>query len=150
MLVRKVEAIEAEGVTCALGWESLELLDQAFAAAGVAGDGVDGDGHGGVHEPRCNQWRHQADEAGGIAAGVGDALRALDQHAVSVGHFGEAVDPVRINAVRGRGVDDDGVGVGDELHRFLRCIVGQAEDDGVGVIHKFGARGGILAALGRN
>ena len=69
---------------------------------------------------------------------------------MAIGHLGEAIDPVRIDAMRGRRVDDDGVGVGDELHGFLRCIVRQAEDDGVGVVHQFGARGGVLAALGRD
>ena len=120
MLVGQLEAVGAEGVAGAFGRERVEFCDQALAAAGIAGDSIDGDRRRSRHKACADQRRHQADEAGGIAAGIGNALRALDQHAVAVGHLGEAIDPMRIDAMRGRSVNDDGMRIGDKLHGFLR------------------------------
>ena len=67
---------------------------------------------------------------------------------MAVRHFGEAIDPLRIDTVRRRSIDDDGAVVGDQLDRFPCCIVRQAKDHGVRFVQQFCARRGVLAALG--
>ena len=61
--------------------------------------------------------------------------------------LGETIDPVFGRAVRGRGIDDAGTVVGDQRHRFARRIVGQAENDEVGVVDRLAPRPGVLAAI---
>src|SRR3546814_2255829 len=61
------------------------------------------------------------------------------------GDLGKAIDPARCDAVGGRGVDHPRPVVGDHRHRLARGIVGQAEDDEIGVVQRLGAPRGVLA-----
>jgi hypothetical protein len=59
--------------------------------------------------------------------------------------LGQAEGPARRDAVRGAGVDDAGVGVGDQRHRLARGGVGQAQEGHVGGVEQAGALGRVLA-----
>ena len=124
----------------------LELGDHAAPAAGIAGD------RGDRHRPRrrddarFDHRPHQRDEAGRIAARIGDEPRVLDRRALRLGHFRKAVGPARCRTIRRRGVDHAHLRVGDQRHRFARRVVRQAEDHGVDAVQELGAGVAVLAA----
>ena len=80
-----------------------------------------------------------------MAARVGDALGGADFGALIRREFRQAESPGRIDAVRGGCVDDAGVRVIDERHRFLGCIVRQTEESDIGFVDQALALGQILA-----
>jgi hypothetical protein len=149
MLVRQAQAIEAErdlGVGRRRG--VLELGDHRLAAAGIAGDAVDGEGPVRRRQPGLDERPHQGDEAGRPAARIGDPARDPDHLALAAGHFREAIGPVRRGAVGGGGVDDAHAGAFDQGHGLARRLVRQAEDHRVGGVEQLAARLDVLAALG--
>ena len=89
----------------------------------------------------------EGEEAGGVAAGVGDTGGGGQRIAAAGGDFGETVGPARIGAVRGRGIDDARGGILDQRDGLARGIVGQAQDHRVGGVERVGAGVGILAGV---
>ena len=102
----------------------------------------------GRHQAGIDQRPQQQDEGAGMAARVGDALAAADGVALAGCQFGQAEDPARRRAVRGAGVDEAGLRVGDQRRGLARGGVGQAQEGHVGGIQQPRALGGVLAPIG--
>ena len=81
-----------------------------------------------------------------MAAGVGDALGSNDALAQAT-YLGEAIGPAGGGAMRGRGVDDDRVGVLHERDRLNGGGVGQAEEGDVGRVERLGTSDRVFAQL---
>ena len=148
MLVFQAKAIQLKRwAVC-----GLVRLDHRLAAARVARDGVDGDRVIGWDQPRIDQRADQADPARGVAARIGDVLCLGDLVRLVGRHLGEAIDPIRIDPVRGAGIQHFRCGVaqgGRHSGGFLGGIVRQAKDDQVHFGHDVTPSGRITASIGR-
>ena len=142
VLVGDIERVGAVGGRLRAAFE---IGDHAFAAAGIAGHRVHGQRPVGRDQPGAHQRPDQRQKAGGIAAGIGDPLRLRDRRELRRIEFGEPVGPAVRDPVRGRGVDHAGAIVVDQLDGFARSVVGQAQDDEIGVVQRRLARLGVLA-----
>ena len=144
VLVRQAQCIQFVRSRAA----GLVGLDHLAAATAVAAHRrqrhrVVGGQHAGIH-----QRAQQGDGAGGIAAGVGHALGFADGLGLLGVQLRKAVDPVRVHAVCGGGIDDARLAAGqgvDQRHRLARGIVVQAQDHHVHFAHQLLLGGGILA-----
>ena len=110
--------------------------DHFLAAARVAGQTPGGQRDGLVDDTEFHERIDDADEAGGITAGVRDPFAIDDVLPVFERQFREPVVPGRIRAVRGRGVDDLRLGVLDELHGFNGGRVRQTQEHEVCRVHE--------------
>ena len=73
----------------------------------------------------------ECDEAGGVAARVGDALRAGDLGALLRVELREPVRPLWVDAVRRARVDEHALAVARQIDRLDGGCVREAEDGGV-------------------
>ena len=150
MLVFEAEAIQEEGRGAAGG---LEFRDHRLAAAAVAGDGVDRDGIVLRQDAPLDQRADQRDGAGRVAAGVGNAWRRRDGRFLRGRQLGEAIDPVRVGAMGGGGIEQlRRIGAEGRRHRgrVLRGVVGQAEHDEIDFRHQGALGVRVLAQFGRD
>ncbi|EPX78706.1 Tryptophan synthase alpha chain [Salipiger mucosus DSM 16094] len=129
------------------GLAVLELGDHRLAAAGIAGDARDRRPRVRLDQPAGNQRPDQRDRAGRPAARVRHVARGGDGRMLALGHFRKAEDPVRIDPVRRRGVDDPRAMPLGQRHGLAGGIVGQAQDGDLCLGQRLGARGGVLAPL---
>ena len=95
--------------------------------------------------PRLHQRRGQRDEAGGVAAGHGDAGGGFQRGARAV-QLRQAVDPAGGGAVR-RGGIQHAHGRVDVRHDLARGGVRQAEESDVAAVDGVDAGGQVLALL---
>ena len=122
--------------------------DHRLAAARIAAHRVDGDRVIGGDQPGVDQRPDEADRPGRIAAGVGDPAGVGDALALAGRHLGKAVFPVRVDPVRGAGVEElwrRGAETVGQRRRFLGGGIRQAQDDEVDLRHDVASRGGVLA-----
>lgn len=106
-------------MVCQAVWYDVigEVVDVVFGAGFGAGAAVAGDAEDGRLAAEVGKERGDADlRGGGVAAWVGDAGCAGDGWAGD--EFGEAVGPVRSEAVVGGEIDDDGDFVLDGVDGF--------------------------------
>ena len=122
----------------------LVLGDHAVAAAGVAGQRETAEQRVGMDQSVLNQRRDQRDEAGSMAARVGDTLGIPDQEALAV-QLGQTVDPIVVGTMGGGTVDDDGIGAFDHFDCLPCRVIGQAKERDIGCIERLFAGGCILA-----
>ncbi|MCY1196742.1 hypothetical protein D9M72_80920 [compost metagenome] len=115
------------------------------AAARVAGHGVHRHRVIGRHQACLDQRPQEGDGASGVAARVAHAPGLRDQPALLRVHFGKAVDPARIRAMRRTGVDHADRRVDDGGRRLARGLVGQAQDGDVAGVDRLGAALRVLA-----
>jgi hypothetical protein len=146
MLVRQAEAIDARHRLRVTGRRRvLEFRDHAFAAAGIAGEAIHGDGELRRQKTGAYQRAHQRQKAGGPAARIAHPLGRCDA-VIAIGfQFGEAVGPTRRHAMGAGGVDHPHIGIVDQRHGLLRRLVRQAQDHHIGVVERGFARRRILA-----
>lgn len=148
MLVREVEAIVAErGAGVIRRVRILELGDHRLAAARIARDRVDGQRMVVRHQACADQRADEREEAGGIAARIGNSRRLGDLGRLAGLQFGKAIGPAIGHAMRARGVDHADLGGPDHLHRLARGVIGQAKDHEVRRIERILALRGVLAVL---
>ena len=126
------------------------VLDHRAAAAGIAGNAVDGDRKIGGQQAGGDQRTNRRDRALRPAAGIGDVLRVGDLLRLILVHFCKAIFPALGHAMRGRGVNDLCRVVLDQRHALLGRGIRQAEDRDIGGVEEFGPGRGFLAALGGN
>src|SRR5579859_8008499 len=149
VLVTKRKSINAIGYLGeARGRLVLELLDHPAPAAGVSRDGIDRERPARRQHPGVRQRPHQADEAGRIAAGIGDAFCAFDRGALRPRHLGEAVGPAISRPVGRGGIDHTRPVVLDEADRLARGVIRQAENDHIGAVDDLLARRSLLPPRG--
>ncbi len=145
MLVLLAEAVDAEVI---LRLALFKFGDHRLAAARIARHGVHAHRPAGRKDPGCHKRAHKRNEAGGIASGIGDPLGRSNRRALAPVHLGKAIHPARRNPVSGGGVDDDGVGIGNQAGGQPRGIVGQAEDHHIGLVDQARPLFDILALVG--
>ena len=127
------------------------LGNHLLAAAGIAGHGIDGDGIADREDAGGAQRPDEADRTRRIAAGIGNEACRLDLVALVAIHLRKTIGPVRMDAEGGGGVDDADIVVArHHLHRFLRRVVGQAENGDIGAVQHVLAHGGIAPLGFRN
>ena len=124
VLVREVEAVDTGSVEGAIAPVCLVAGDHAFATARVAREGEAAEGIVGGQDAHADERRRDRDEAGGMAARVGDAPARGDGAALPQRELGKAVDPPVGGAMCRRGVDDTDVGVLNERDRLACSFVG--------------------------
>jgi hypothetical protein len=78
----------------------------------------------------------------------GLAMRLAQRLALARREFGDAESPAGRHAVRGAGIDDAGVRVVDQRHRFAGRGIGQAQEGHVGGVEQACALGAVLALVG--
>ena len=117
-----------------------------LAAAGITGEGERRELFVLCDYPSADKRLDKGNEARGVAAGVRDALRLRDCSAAA-GEFGEAVFPAVRRAMRGRGVDDDGVRALDERDRLYCRRIGKAEKGDIAGVQRVAPCGDVLANL---
>ena len=96
-------------------------------------------------KPRADQRRDQRDKAAGVAAGHRDAPGGKHGLARVRAQLGQPVGPAQGRAVRGGGVEYDGVRVFHHLHGLARRRVRQAQYRRVAGVERALAAGGVLA-----
>ncbi|MDT4821170.1 hypothetical protein FQZ97_543330 [compost metagenome] len=99
----------------------------------------------GRHQACPDQRAQQRDGAGGIAARVAHAQGLRNQPALVRIHFGKAVHPSRVRAMRRTGVDHADRRIHDGSRRLARRLVGQAQDRHVAGVDGLGAALRVLA-----
>ena len=82
-----------------------------------------------------------------MTARVGNALGIPDSFAVCLGQLGKAVIPVRVGAVRGRGIDDTGGVILDERNGLACRRIRQAQERNVGCVQELAALLSVLAPV---
>ena len=82
-----------------------------------------------------------------MAARISHTLRVLDGFAVRLGKLGKAVVPIRVGAVRGRGIDDTGGVILDERNGLACRRIRQAQKRNVGCIEELAALLDVLALV---
>ena len=142
VLVRQRQAIDA---IAGVGAAALELGDHRLAAARIARRRVEAERPVDGNQPGAYQRRDQRQESGGVAARVRHPPRLGDPPRLVGRQFGEAIGPAVGDAVSGGGVDDPGPVVVDQRHRLAGGVVGQAQDDDVGVVERLSPRRRLLA-----
>jgi hypothetical protein len=88
-----------------------------------------------------------------VAAGIGHLLRRGDARGLALGHFRETIGPIRIDPVRGAGVEQfRGVGAEPLRHRrgLARGVVRQTQDHRIHRRHHVAPRRRVLAQLRRH
>ena len=123
----------------------LEPLDHLAAAAAIARDRVDRNRRLGRHQTGGDQGVEQRHRGQRVAARVGDPLGAGDARRLLGVEFRQAIDPVRIDPVRGAGVDQARSRVLDHGHGLARRVIGQAEHREIGGVEHLGAGVRVLA-----
>jgi len=101
----------------------------------------------GRNEASFNERMHDQVKAAGVAARHGDFLRVLHFFALRCREFRQAVNPVRIGAVCGAGIQNARALIGwiKQRDRFLGCRIGQAQKYHVGRVDELGLDLGVLA-----
>ena len=124
------------------------MLDHLLAAAGIPGNGIGGDLRSGRQQTARDERLERKNEGRGMATGVGDALAGANPRPLRRLQFRQAKGPRRVDAVRGGGIDDAGIRVVDQRHRFTRGIVGQTQERHIGRVDQPLAFAEILALVG--
>jgi len=125
-------------------------LDHLAPAPGIARDGVNRHRHVGGDKTGVDERAQQRYGARRITAGVGHARRVRDFFGLSGREFGEAIDPARRHAMRGRRVEQTRRALAQfvaELDRLARGVVGQAQDRQVDAGEQIALGARILALL---
>ncbi|MNV68135.1 hypothetical protein D3C71_1609660 [compost metagenome] len=99
VFVLQLQPVDLEGWRIQSAWPFVRVHTRS-AAAGIARHRVDCNGIVGGHQCRQHQGAQQRDGAGGVAAGVADTLRVGNAGGLRCAHFGQAIHPLRIGAVR--------------------------------------------------
>ena len=97
------------------------LSNHLLAPAGITGEGEAGEHRLFRQNSHGHQGIHHADKTGGVAAGIGHPFGGFNARALTGQQFGKAVHPALRRTVGGRGIDDPGVGIDDQGHRFHRA-----------------------------
>ena len=145
VLVALAQAVLPRGIQQGVPAIGLILGNHLLAAAGVAGDGVAGEIGRRGEKPRRHQGRNQGDEAAGVAARHGNALRFLHRRLIRRAQLREAISPVGRRAVGGGGVQQRH----SAARKHVRCLDGrrvrQAQKRRVALFHGLPPRIGILS-----
>ena len=147
VLVREREAVDAGCIEHGRAVRILIGCNHLLASAGIAREREARERVVRRHDARLHERGRNGDEARGVAAGVGDALRRCDRLTLTRAQLGEAVGPARCGAVGGGGVDDAHVGVLDKQYRLACTVVGQAEEHHVGGVDEAAALLGVVALV---
>ncbi len=131
MLVLQVQAVDPGAIQGLIPALPLIFRDHFFAAAAVARQGKGADQAVLRQDAHAHQGRAAGDKAGGVAAGICQQAGAADLIPLALAQLRQAVDPVRIRAVGGGGVNKTHPVALRQFHRFLRRRIGQAEENDV-------------------
>jgi hypothetical protein len=141
MLMGEAERV---GPPACVGSPLFKLRDHRFAATGITGHGIDGQRPVARDDPGTDQGLDQREETRGIAAGIGYPLCAAQMVPPAFEDFGEAERPAGCRPVRGGGINHAGPVIVDQADRLDRGVIGEAEDDDIGVVQHLAPGSGIL------
>ena len=144
--MRQVQAIDARHRLAIIGRGLVfEFRNHAFAAAGIAGDAVYGDGEIRWHQTGAHQWPYDGQKAGRPAAGIAHPLGGRDAVIAVHFQFRETIGPARRDTMSTGGVDHPHSGIVDQGDGLLRRLIGQTQDHQVGIVQRGFACRRILA-----
>ena len=143
----QVQAVNTLGIMPRVAVFVLILRDHLLAAAGITGQRSTGQ-RGVLRDDAARDERiYGGDKAARVAAGVRDALGIPDRFAVRLGQLSKAVIPVRVGAVRGRGINDTGGIILDERNGLACRRIRQAQERNVGCVQELAALLSVLALV---
>ena len=95
---------------------------------------MDGERRGRIDPARLHERAHREDEAGRITTRIRDAVGRSDARTLECVELGQAVGPVRVDAMGRACVEHAHAGPLDQGDGLAGRGIGQAEDDGVGFV----------------
>ncbi len=125
-------------------------LDHLATATRISGDRRGSHKRRSGHQPRVDERPHQKDEAGRVTAGIRDALRLAKARPLVRRQLGQTENPARSSPMGGARIDDAGLRIGHQRHRFARGRVGKAQEGHIRGIQQTCSLGRILALLLRD